>query len=117
MDPNQLQRRAHEACELLKALGNTHRLMILCQLLEGEKSVGELVRLIGLSQSALSQHLARLRRDRLVATRRSAQTIYYALAGAEARALLATLHQLYCRRDLSEPASAAVSSEPSHLFL
>ena len=63
MDPNQLQRRAREASELLKALANARRLTILCQLLEGEKSVGELVRTIGLSQSALSQHLARLRRD------------------------------------------------------
>ena len=79
MDANQLQRRAHEASELLKALGNAHRLMILCQLVEGEKSVGELVRSIGLSQSALSQHLARLRRDGIVNTRRSAQTIYYSL--------------------------------------
>ena len=96
MDPNQLQRRAQEASELLKALGNARRLMILCQLMEGEKSVGELVRRIGLSQSALSQHLARLRRDRLVSTRRSAQTIYYAIAGAEARALLQALHGLYC---------------------
>lgn len=104
MDPNQLQRRAREASELLKALGNAHRLMILCQLLEGEKSVGELVRTIGLSQSALSQHLARLRRDRLVSTRRSAQTIYYALAGAEARALLQALHGLYCGRELTEAA-------------
>lgn len=104
MDPNQLQRRAQEASELLKALANARRLMILCQLLEGEKSVGELVRRIGLSQSALSQHLARLRRDRLVSTRRSAQTIYYAIAGAEARAVLQTLHSLYCARQPAEPA-------------
>jgi DNA-binding transcriptional ArsR family regulator len=117
MDSDQLQRRAHEASELLKALGNTHRLMILCQLLEGEKSVGEMVRLIGLSQSALSQHLARLRRDRLVTTRRSAQTIYYAIAGAEARALLETLHQLYCHRELAEPASTAVSTKRAQLTL
>jgi DNA-binding transcriptional ArsR family regulator len=102
VDPNQLQRRVREASELMKALGNAHRLMILCQLLEGEKSVGELVRSIGLSQSALSQHLARLRRDGLVSTRRSAQTIYYALAGGEARALLQTLHGLYCSRELAE---------------
>ena len=98
MDSNQLQGRAREACELLKALGNPHRLMILCQLVDGEKSVGELVRAIGLSQSALSQHLARLRRDGLVCTRRSAQTIYYAIAGSEARALMVALHGLYCCR-------------------
>ncbi len=116
MDPNQLQRRAQEASELLKALGNARRLMILCQLLEGEKSVGELVRLIGLSQSALSQHLARLRRDRLVSTRRSAQTIYYAVAGAEARTLLKALHGLYCGRELPEPVAAA-TAEPPRLLL
>ncbi len=112
MDPNQLQRRAREASELLKALGNARRLMILCQLLEGEKSVGELVRLIGLSQSALSQHLARLRRDRLVSTRRSAQTIYYTIEGSEARALLQTLHGLYCARELAEAPTLAAAEAP-----
>jgi ArsR family transcriptional regulator, virulence genes transcriptional regulator len=96
MDPIALQQNIGEAAQLMKALGNPHRLAILCQLLEGEKSVGQLVALIGLSQSALSQHLARLRRDRLVRTRRNAQTIYYTLDGAQARVLLDTLHQLYC---------------------
>jgi DNA-binding transcriptional ArsR family regulator len=115
MDANQLQRRAQEASELLKALGNAHRLMILCQLLEGEKSVGELVRSIGLSQSALSQHLARLRRDHLVSTRRSAQTIYYAIAAAEARSVLQTLHALYCGREL--PETTAGASEVARLSL
>jgi DNA-binding transcriptional ArsR family regulator len=97
MDPIALQQNVDEAAQLMKALSNPHRLAVLCQLLEGEKSVGQLVSLIGLSQSALSQHLARLRRDRLVRTRRAAQTIYYALDGADARAMLNTLHQLYCR--------------------
>ncbi len=115
MDPNQLQRRAQEASELLKALGNARRLMILCLLMEGEKSVGELVRRIGLSQSALSQHLARLRRDRLVSTRRSAQTIYYAIAGADARALLQALHGLYCAREPAETQAATL--EPPRLSL
>lgn len=77
-------------------MGNPHRLLVLCQLLHGEKSVGELERLVGLSQSALSQHLARLRRDSLVKTRRSAQTIYYSLAGNEAKAVIGTLYYLYC---------------------
>lgn len=98
MDPKQLHCRAHEASELLKALGNAHRLMILCQLVDGEKPVGELVQRVGLSQSALSQHLARLRRDHLVRTRRCSQTIYYALAGGKASAVLETLHHLYCCR-------------------
>jgi DNA-binding transcriptional ArsR family regulator len=80
--------------------------MILCTLLEGERSVGDLVEKIGLSQSALSQHLARLRRDGLVRTRRVSQTIYYRMSGAEAPAVLATLHKIYCsgeEKDVSAP--------------
>ncbi|MGH1479739.1 MAG: ArsR/SmtB family transcription factor [Geminicoccales bacterium] len=102
MDSTELQPLAREASGLLKTLGNEHRLMILCTLLEGERSVGDLVEKIGLSQSALSQHLARLRRDGLVQTRRASQTIYYRVAGAEAPAVLATLHKLYCGSDEQE---------------
>lgn len=87
---------AWRASGLLRAMGNPHRLMILSQLIKAERSVGELERVVGLSQSALSQHLARLRRDRLVKTRRSAQTIFYSLAGTEAEMVLSTLYQLYC---------------------
>jgi DNA-binding transcriptional ArsR family regulator len=114
MDPIALQQNVCEAARLMKALSNSHRLAILCQLLEGEKSVGQLVGLIGLSQSALSQHLARLRRDRLVRTRRVAQTIYYALDGAHGRVVLDTLHQLYCRGDAAarEPLPIAASASP-----
>ena len=86
---------AWRASGLLRAMGNPHRLMILSQLIKAERSVGELERVVGLSQSALSQHLARLRRDRLVKTRRSAQTIFYSLAGNEAEMVLSTLYQLY----------------------
>ena len=91
--------RSRRASTLLKAMGNPHRLMILCRLAESEKGVGELERVIGLSQSALSQHLARLRRDDVVTTRRVAQTIYYSLAGPEARSIIATLYRLYCGSD------------------
>ena len=91
-----LQDRAAVASKLLKAMSNQHRLMILCQLVQGERNVGELEAIVGLSQSALSQHLARLRRDALVKTRRSAQTIYYSLAGEEASAVIRTLYDLYC---------------------
>jgi len=93
---DQLQKNAQRASSLLKAMSNQHRLMILCQLIHGEKSVGELEGIIGLSQSALSQHLARLRRDNLVSTRRSAQTIFYSLQGEEASAVIETLYSLYC---------------------
>lgn len=91
-----IQSNARRASALLKAMSNQHRLMILCQLVPGEKSVGELERIIGLSQSALSQHLARLRRDQMVKTRRAAQTIYYSLNGEEASAVIETLYSLYC---------------------
>jgi DNA-binding transcriptional ArsR family regulator len=100
MQPETLQDNAREASILLKAMSNEHRLLILCQLMAGEKSVGELVRLVGLSQSALSQHLARLRRDSLVRTRREAQTIYYSIAAAEPLAVLQLLHGLFCCDEL-----------------
>ncbi len=96
MDFETIHENAWRASKLLKAMSNQHRLLILCQLVPGEKCVGGLERIIGLSQSALSQHLARLRRDGLVKTRRSAQTIYYSLAGQEAIAVIETLYGLYC---------------------
>ncbi len=109
VDLETMRAAAARASALLKAMGNTHRLMVLCQLAKGERSVGELERLIGLSQSALSQHLARLRRDNLVQTRRAAQTIYYSLAGGEAAAVIATLYQLYCA-EFEQGHAAAVAS-------
>ncbi len=103
VDYLKLQASAREASRLLKALSNENRLLIMCQLVGGERSVGELVRLIGLSQSALSQHLAKLRHDSLVRTRRDAQTIYYSLASPEAEAVIATLYNLYCAVPEQEP--------------
>lgn len=88
--------KALAAAELLKMMGNERRLMILCQLGNGEKSVGELECLVGLKQSALSQHLAKLRAERLVKTRRQSQTIYYSLASNEVEKLIETLYGLYC---------------------
>jgi len=96
IDLERIQNNAKRASTLLKAMSNQHRLMILCQLVPGEKCVGELEKIVGLSQSALSQHLARLRRDTLVQTRRDAQTIYYSLSGDEASAVIETLYGLYC---------------------
>lgn len=84
------------ATKLLKAMSNPHRLMILCQLLGNEKRVGELEHLTGLSQSALSQHLARLRRDKLVRTRREAQTIFYSAANNDVDQVIRVLHELFC---------------------
>ena len=94
----ELKRRASRASSLLKAMANTSRLLILCHLAEGEKSVGELERLLGLSQSGLSQHLALLRSKGIVATRREAQSIFYSLASKEARAVMATLYEAFCAK-------------------
>jgi ArsR family transcriptional regulator, virulence genes transcriptional regulator len=91
MDTGNLQAKAREVGALLKAMGNERRLLILCRLAGGEKSVGELEDAIDLSQSALSQHLARLRKDGLVRTRRKAQTIYYSIDSAAAAAVMKTL--------------------------
>lgn len=96
MSPVAMAANARQAGALLKALANERRLMILCHLSQGERSVGEIEKLVGLGQSALSQHLARLRRDGVVATRRRARTIYYSLVGREAMAVMATLYGLYC---------------------
>jgi len=87
---------ATHACELLKAMANEWRLMILCQLSEGEKTVSELQELLGLSQSALSQHLAVLRRERIVRARKHAQSVSYSLSGDEATKVMETLHDLFC---------------------
>jgi len=80
----------------LKAMANPHRLMILCLLAKDERCVGEIETAVGLSQSALSQHLGRLRREHLVKTRRDGQTIYYSLSGHEAESIIGALYALYC---------------------
>ena len=92
----EMHEHAAEAAQLMKALGNEQRLLVLCNLLEGPLSVGELNSRVELSQSALSQHLARMRDLRLVETRRAGQTIFYRLASAEVAAILETLYRLYC---------------------
>ncbi len=87
---------ASDAARLLKTLANEKRLMILCLLVESERSVGELNARVELSQSALSQHLAVLREEGLVHTRRDAQSIYYSLAEGPAQHVIDTLHSIYC---------------------
>lgn len=93
----ELQSRALRAAGLLKAMANPARLVVLCHLAEGEKSVGELEEVVDISQSALSQHLALLRQRGLVSRRRAGQSIFYSLCGPEAPALLAALYEVYCR--------------------
>lgn len=96
MNVSGIERNIGGAANLLKALSNEKRLMIICALHKSEKSVGELEQIVALSQSALSQHLARLRRDGLVTTRRNAQTIYYSLNDKATEAILDCLCQIFC---------------------
>lgn len=96
-DAHELAQRADEAADLLRLLANENRLRILCHLIErDEESVNELATAVGLSQSALSQHLARLRRDNLVSTRRAGQTIYYSVPPSNALPLLKALKEIFC---------------------
>lgn len=95
MDCSFLQNNAEKASVFLKAFSNEKRLQIACVLFKGEKAVGELEKIVGLSQSALSQHLARLRRDNVVKTRREAQTIYYSLSDPAVEKLLQSLCDIF----------------------
>jgi len=92
----QMQAHASDAANLMRAFGNESRLMILCALADGERSVGELNEIIPLSQSALSQQLARLRREGLVSTRRESQVIHYSLCNGPADRVINVLHDIYC---------------------
>jgi DNA-binding transcriptional ArsR family regulator len=92
----QLLEQARKASDLLKALSHESRLLILCLLVEGEKSVSELERMIKMPQAAVSQQLARLRFDRLVNTRREGRTIYYSIASEEVSSIIGTLYELFC---------------------
>ncbi len=105
-DLEPVNRNVKQASSLLKAMSNSHRLLVLCQLAGGEKSVGELEKIIGLSQSALSQHLARLRRQNLVKTRRQAQTIFYSLDGDEAARIIGALHDIFAETNAVSPLGA-----------
>lgn len=96
VDPEAMREHASDAARLLKALSNSSRLMVLCSLADGELTVGQINERVPLSQSALSQHLAVLRRDELVHTRRSAQAIYYRLAHGPASRVIETLHDIFC---------------------
>jgi DNA-binding transcriptional ArsR family regulator len=93
--------KTEEAEKFLKAIANSHRLLILCELHKGEYCVSALQQAVGLSQSSLSQHLARLRQDALVKTRRDARTIYYSLADDRVAQVIALLHQIFCAAELS----------------
>lgn len=98
-DLGQMTKAADKASALMKTLGHKGRLMVLCQLAGGEKSVGELSESLGMPQSPLSQHLSRMRKEGLVSTRREAQTIFYSLQADEVGKIIECLYGLYCATD------------------
>ena len=97
IDPDHMAAAADQASELLRSLGNRHRLLILCRLTEGERSVGDLAAFLDLRDSTVSQHLSLLRRDGLVRARRDGQIIWYSIACASARRVLETLFEIFCK--------------------
>lgn len=111
-DISRFEASAAAAAKLLKALGNERRLMILCQLADGELPVGALQPRVGLSQSALSQHLAVLREEGIVATRRDGQTIWYRIADPAAVRVVATLAEIFCPPEMRSPHDATDAPGP-----
>ena len=103
MHIQELSEKSEQAADLLALLANPHRLTILCRLLDGESSVSALEPTVGLRQSALSQHLAKLREAGVVKTRRQAQTIYYSIADHRAAKVLEVLAELFCKPAKEEP--------------
>ena len=104
----EMDRSAGHAARLIRAIANEKRLILLCHMVQGEHTVGELSRLVQLSQSAVSQHLARLRADNLVNVRRESQTAYYSLACSKVGRVIETLHGVYC-----DPAAATAGEVPA----
>jgi ArsR family transcriptional regulator, virulence genes transcriptional regulator len=96
LDIERIEGAADRACDLLKSMANRHRLLILCQLVDGERTVGELVEFLGIRDTAVSQHLTLLRKDGLVTARRDGQAIWYSISSTEARALLSALYGTFC---------------------
>ncbi len=106
---------ADSAADLLRSLGNRHRLLILCQLTTGECSVGELATFLGLRDSTVSQHLSLLRKDGLVRPRRDGQTIWYSIASEPAARVLETLFEIFCKTNplCTMPHQPALPPAPS----
>lgn len=96
IEPQKMAAAAAQASNLLKAIGHPHRLMLLCQMSERARTVGELAAALGIRESTTSQHLALLRKDGLVQPRREAQTIWYSIASVPAQRIMATLFELFC---------------------
>lgn len=112
IDPTVMRAAANDASDLLKALSNRHRLLILCQLVGGEKSVGQLADFLGVRASTASQHIALLRRDRIVSGRRDGQTIWYRIASHQAREVMLVLYASYCSGSKSRAAGRGKRPPP-----
>lgn len=110
MNADDMYASAQAAAELMKALSSENRLMLLCQLAEEEKTVGELAETLGLRQAAVSQQLALLRRDGLVTARREGRLMHYRLTGREARAVIMLLYELYCAPAKQKPAKQKIEA-------
>ena len=108
VDLDQMSQNARQASEFLKALSHESRLMILCLLMQKERSVTELEEVLGIRQASVSQQLQRLRGERLVSTRRVGKQIYYSLASEEARAVISVLYDIFCKK-MAETAAATVN--------
>lgn len=96
IEPEKMAAAAGQASDLLRSLGNPHRLMLLCQMIERERTVGELAAALGIRESTASQHLALLRREGLVQPRRDGQTMWYSIASRPAQRVMMTLFELFC---------------------
>lgn len=92
-----IEENAEKAANMLKLLANKHRLMILCQLVNGRESVGSLAKMLDLSSSAVSQHLSKMRKEELVSAHKEGQMVYYQLSSGDVEAILSTLYLIYCR--------------------
>ena len=103
MDLETVRRSAHEACRLMKTLSNPDRLLLLCQLMQGEKRVGELEELVGVVQPTLSQQLGVLRDEGLVSTRREGKHIYYSICSTPAMQVMGVLYDQFCSKDKEQP--------------
>jgi len=100
--PEEMEQNAHDAAAFLKTLAHEGRLMILCHLGSGEKSVGQMEDLLGIRQAAVSQMLARLREEGLVSTRRDGKTIYYSLADDNTSRVIGLLYEIFCAKPKNE---------------
>ena len=102
-DLEKMKTSAALACRLLKVMSNPDRLMLLCQLSQGEKRVGELEEILGIVQPTLSQQLTVLREEELVTTRREGKNIYYQIASPQAMAIMAVMYEQFCKNNEGEP--------------